>query len=94
MVLYRLYAHGKIEEARKILVKYHGNGRYTPIVAKELDQIILSLNKAPQKMFDYRNLANTRAKAYRLMLALIMGAASQVSFELYFYCTTALSNRF
>ncbi|WWC90611.1 uncharacterized protein L201_005547 [Kwoniella dendrophila CBS 6074] len=74
-----LYVHGKPEEARKVLVKYHGNGIYTPIVAKELDQIMLSLNSAPQKMFDYANLANTRAKAYRLALALIMGAAGQLS---------------
>ncbi|WWC63401.1 uncharacterized protein I303_106001 [Kwoniella dejecticola CBS 10117] len=74
-----LYAHGKPEQAKAILSKYHGNGFCTPLVAKELDQIIESLNIAPKRMFDYSNLADTRGKAYRLMLALLMGAAGQLS---------------
>nr|XP_018261583.1 uncharacterized protein I303_06021 [Kwoniella dejecticola CBS 10117]OBR83741.1 hypothetical protein I303_06021 [Kwoniella dejecticola CBS 10117] len=77
-----LYAHGKPEQAKAILSKYHGNGFCTPLVAKELDQIIESLNIAPKRMFDYSNLADTRGKAYRLMLALLMGAAGQIKSSL------------
>ncbi|WRT68505.1 uncharacterized protein IL334_005481 [Kwoniella shivajii] len=74
-----LFAHGKPEEAKRILCKYHGNGSYTALVAKEMDQIAASLNIAPTKMFDYSTLANTRGKAYRLMLAVLTGAAGQMS---------------
>ncbi|WWD02286.1 hypothetical protein V865_000325 [Kwoniella europaea PYCC6329] len=74
-----LYAHGKSEKAKAVLTKFHGDGVYTPLVAKELDQITLSLSQSPKQMFDYRTLADTKGKAYRVMLALIMGAAGQLS---------------
>ncbi|WVW85516.1 hypothetical protein I302_107554 [Kwoniella bestiolae CBS 10118] len=74
-----LYAHGKPEKAKAVLTKFHGNGVYTPLVAKELEHITLSLSTAPKKMFDYQTVANTEGKRYRLMLALIMGAAGQLS---------------
>ncbi|WWC93485.1 hypothetical protein V866_000320 [Kwoniella sp. B9012] len=74
-----LYAHGNSEKAKAVLTKFHGNGVYTPLVAKELNQITLSLSQSPKQIFDYRTLADTKGKAYRLMLALIMGAAGQLS---------------
>ncbi|WWC71471.1 uncharacterized protein I206_105429 [Kwoniella pini CBS 10737] len=74
-----LFAHGKPDQAKAVLSKYHGNGSYTPLVAKELDQIVVSLETSPKKMFDYSNLANTKGKAYRVMLALLMGAFGQLS---------------
>ncbi|WVQ95051.1 hypothetical protein IAU59_002143 [Kwoniella sp. CBS 9459] len=72
-----LYAHGKGEQARAVLAKYHGNGLSTTLVAKEIGQIAASLQVAPKKMWDYANLADTRAKRYRLGLALLIGIGGQ-----------------
>ncbi|OCF44045.1 hypothetical protein I317_02153 [Kwoniella heveanensis CBS 569] len=75
--LYRLYANGRAEQARAVLAKYHGNGNYTRLVAKEIDQIATSLEVAPKKMWEYSTLANTKAKRYRLGLALLIGGGGQ-----------------
>ncbi|OCF31543.1 hypothetical protein I316_06742 [Kwoniella heveanensis BCC8398] len=73
-----LYANGRAEQARAVLAKYHGNGKYTRLVAKEIHQIATSLEVAPKKMWDYSTLANTKAKRYRLGLALLIGGGGQL----------------
>nr|XP_031864047.1 uncharacterized protein CI109_000691 [Kwoniella shandongensis]KAA5531119.1 hypothetical protein CI109_000691 [Kwoniella shandongensis] len=80
-----LYAHGYPERAKSVLCKYHGDGHLTPFVAKQLEQIAHSLRTqtttpavAVTSLWEYKKVANTRGKRYRLGLALLMGGLSQL----------------
>ncbi|EIW68359.1 hypothetical protein TREMEDRAFT_63529 [Tremella mesenterica DSM 1558] len=86
-----LVLHGHENRARDMLVKYHGNGVMTPVVQLELAQIVQAVKMAPvSRWWDCSGLVNSRSKRYRLMLALMMGAFSQLSGNALSYFLPAL----
>lgn len=65
----RLFANGLPDKAKEILIKFHGDGQLTPAVQMQLDQLAASISSAqPVSRWDYRGLAITRSKRYRLGL--------------------------
>lgn len=78
-----LIMHDRSEEARKILVKYHGNGREDSAVAQlECDEIQAQLRYARelstgQKWYDYRIIVNSSEVRYRMFLVLLVTFFSQ-----------------
>ncbi|WVQ80153.1 hypothetical protein IAT38_002258 [Cryptococcus sp. DSM 104549] len=74
-----LYANNQPDRARAVLVRFHGDGEYTSLVAKGEAQIQEALKLGSGKRCDYKGLVSTRGKRYRLMLALMMGSFGQLS---------------
>ena len=79
-----LIAKGRHEEARAFIVRYHANGEENhPIVALEMREIEQSLGVgkvlSAKDYFDLRSLVKTRARRYRLMLAVTMAWFGQFS---------------
>lgn len=78
-----LYVHGKVDECRASLVKYHGNGNpdslYVQLQIREFSEE-LELDGADKRWWDYRSLFNSRAAAYRAILcAVAVSAFSQLT---------------
>lgn len=68
-----LIAHGREDEARKVLTKFHANGDPThPIIEIQMMEMQAELESAPISSFkDYFNilsLVNSRSKRYRMFL--------------------------
>ncbi|CDO72080.1 hypothetical protein BN946_scf184962.g23 [Trametes cinnabarina] len=62
---------GKIEQAREILIKYHGDGDSdSPIVALELKEMleVISARGSDKRWWDFRELFNSRSARYRTFL--------------------------
>ncbi|KAK9233736.1 general substrate transporter [Lipomyces kononenkoae] len=69
-----LYSHGKVDEARDAIIKYHGggnpdSGRVTLQMAEYKANI--SLNGSDKRFWDFRELFNTRPARYRVLCMLI-----------------------
>jgi len=65
-----LYVNNKYEQAKSMLVKYHGNGNNDSIwVQLQLHEYeeFLELNGSDKRWWDYRTLFNRRSAVYRLM---------------------------
>ena len=74
----------RYEEARAIIVEYHANGdEEHPIVELEMDEMRASLQNHVMltwsNFFDLRQLFNTRARRYRMMLNISMSWFGQFS---------------
>ncbi|KEF59366.1 uncharacterized protein A1O9_04210 [Exophiala aquamarina CBS 119918] len=66
-----LLAHDRLEEARAILVKYHGDGNPDSLVVTvELEEMleVIQLDGSDKRFWDFRELFNTRAARYRTFL--------------------------
>ncbi|ORY22178.1 general substrate transporter [Naematelia encephala] len=79
-----LIANNRHEQARRFLVKHHANGdESSPVVAIEMNEIEASLADVNLnnrfRYFDLRSLFKTRARRYRLMLAITMAWFGQFS---------------
>ena len=77
-------AQGQHSKARDFIVKYHANGDAGhPIVGIEMQEIEASLlevqGRSSWACFDLRSLFKTRARLYRLMLAVTMAWFGQFS---------------
>lgn len=69
-----LLAHGKREEAIKILTEFHANGvEDHPIVTNQIAEMAMELEASPidsfKEYFNLWDLVNTRSKRYRMFLA-------------------------
>lgn len=79
-----LVATGRDEEARRILIQYHANGVDNhPMVQLEMDEIHRSLESqglnSLKTYFDLRKLFTTKARLYRVMLAVVFAWFGQFS---------------
>lgn len=79
-----LVSKGRHDEARQFITNYHANGDEThPIVAIEMTEIVESLKdggmRSVRDFFDLRPLVKSRARLYRLMLAMTMAWFGQFS---------------
>lgn len=77
-----LYAKNREEEAKKILVKYHGDGKEDSAVVKlECEEIKYSVETDAElrdgKWWDYAVLFRTRAARYRMWLIFLISTFSQ-----------------
>ena len=77
-----LYSHGRYEQCKRILVKYHGEGRednaFVQLQLREYEEEIRQ-DGSDKRFWDYRELFNTPAHRYRVM--------NMVSISAYFYLT-------
>ncbi|KAK9233737.1 general substrate transporter [Lipomyces kononenkoae] len=77
-----LFSHGKKEEARDIIAKYHGEGNpenaFVELQMREYEETI-SLNGSDKRFWDFRELFNTRAARYRVLCMLIPSLFAQWS---------------
>lgn len=67
----RLLAHDRIEEARDILVKYHGDGNTDSVVVQvEMEEMmaVIRTDGSDKRFWDFRELFNSRAARYRTFL--------------------------
>ena len=66
-----LVAHDRLDEARTILIKYHGDGDPdSPVVALELQEMleVIRLDGSDKRWWDFRELFNSRSARYRTFL--------------------------
>ncbi|OZJ02363.1 hypothetical protein BZG36_04479 [Bifiguratus adelaidae] len=62
---------GRIDEARDVLTKYHGDGNPNSVVARlELQEMqeVISMEGSDKRWWDFRDLFNSRATRYRTFL--------------------------
>lgn len=77
-----LMANDREEEARRVLAKYHGEGKYDhPMVTLEIAEMRAQIRStaSDKKWWDYRELVNTKAARSRLICVLGMGVFGQAS---------------
>ncbi|UPK93388.1 hypothetical protein LCI18_004323 [Fusarium solani-melongenae] len=77
-----LIAHGKIEQAKAVLAKYHGEGLEDhPMVLLQMEEMKHSIRQdaSDKKWWDYGELVNTRSARRRLICVLGMAAFGQLS---------------
>ena len=77
-----LIAHDRREEALAIFAKYHADGDATaPIVHLQYDEIIEQMQEYRNEnpWWDFRELVNTRAARYRLLLVVLTSFFGQWS---------------
>ncbi|KAK6366420.1 hypothetical protein LTR64_008435 [Lithohypha guttulata] len=78
-----LTLHGKSDEARAVLIKYHGAGNPdSAVVNLEIDEMHEQINtqaeiEAGQKWWDYRMLVNNKENLYRMYLVFLVAVFSQ-----------------
>lgn len=77
-----LYTHGRSEEARDFLVKYHGLGdpdnEFVRLQIFEFETQ-LEVNGSDKRWWDYRPLFNSRAARYRMFCSMAMTAWGQLT---------------
>lgn len=76
-----LCSHGRIDEATKILAKYHGAGDVNhPVVQLELQEFQESISvQKGRAWWDWRQLVHTHSARWRLLMVLLMSYGSQLS---------------
>ncbi|CRK31648.1 Lactose permease like protein [Verticillium longisporum] len=77
-----LIANGKIEQARAMLAKYHGEGQENhPVVRLQMEEMKHSIKQdaSDKRWWDYRELGSTRSARRRLIYVLGMAAFGQLS---------------
>jgi hypothetical protein len=77
-----LLSHDRREEAIAIMAKYHGEGdANSPLVQLQLQQITddFAQTRSDNPWWDFRELVNTRAARYRLMMVIAMAFFGQWS---------------
>ncbi|KAL4875294.1 general substrate transporter [Aspergillus karnatakaensis] len=76
-----LVSRGRLEEARAILIKYHGNGQETDLVRYELQEIVAGIESdktqiKPNKE-GIRTILGSRGNLHRLWIAMVTAVGSQ-----------------
>ena len=77
-----LYAHGKPDQARRVLADLHSANRdiHSPLVNLEIDEIEESISvSGNHKWWDFRGLFSTRSSRYRTYLCLLVSVYGQLS---------------
>lgn len=67
----RLLAHDRLEDAKAVLTKYHGDGNPDSFVVQvELDEMmeVIRMDASDKRFWDFSELFNTRAARYRTFL--------------------------
>jgi sugar porter (SP) family MFS transporter len=76
-----LAAKGRTEEARQILIKYHGDGEYNELVRSEMQEILASLeiDKTQVKLNKdgLKSILASRGNLHRLFISFVTAVASQ-----------------
>lgn len=76
-----LVSKGRVEEARAILVKYHGDGQETELVKYEMQEILAGVeaDKSQLKLnlAGVRSILSSKGNLHRLWIAFITAVASQ-----------------
>lgn len=76
-----LVTKGRVEEARAILIKYHGNGKETNLVRAEFQEILAGVEADKSQLkFDWPSikvLVGTRANQRRMFCCFVVSVASQ-----------------
>lgn len=70
-IMLRYVGQGKVEEAKAILIKYHGDGNPDSLVVNlELEEMfeVIELEGSDKRWWDFRALFNSRAARYRTFL--------------------------
>lgn len=69
-----LYSHGRFEQSRASITKYHGNDNpnslWVKLQMREFEEE-LELDGADKRWWDYRALFNSRASLYRVLLCAV-----------------------
>ncbi|PVH72057.1 putative MFS hexose transporter [Cadophora sp. DSE1049] len=76
-----LISKGRIEEARSILIKYHGSGIETDLVKHEMQEIIAGI-EADKTQFDlnwnsFKSIIGTKGNRHRLWIGVMTAVGSQ-----------------
>ncbi|ODO01725.1 hypothetical protein I350_06552 [Cryptococcus amylolentus CBS 6273] len=91
-----LVVHGQTEKAREVLIKYHGQGEETEVVACTLQEIIDSVEdeKTGHRSGGWLDLVGTKDMRIRTVIAALVGIASQWSGNgiITYYLTTVLKS--
>jgi len=77
-----LMAQDRLDDATKILAKYHGEGSADhPMVQLQLKEMVsqIGLNDSDKRWWDYRELYNTHSARRRLICVIGMGCFGQIS---------------
>lgn len=77
-----LIAHDRQDEAQKLFAKYHADGdENAPIVRLQVDEIVEQMHayRDDNPWWDFRELFNTRAARYRLLMVILMSLFGQWS---------------
>jgi hypothetical protein len=67
----RYVGQGRVEEAKAIIIKYHGDGNPDSLVVNiELEEMfeVIELEGSDKRWWDFRSLFNSRATRYRTFL--------------------------
>ncbi|KAL3459530.1 sugar transporter [Aspergillus heterothallicus] len=74
-----LIAKDKIEEARKILVHYHGGGVHNPIIDAEIEEIMHTLRTEHEakKANSWSDMLKTKGNRHRTLISTTLGIFSQ-----------------
>lgn len=74
-----LASKGRIQEARDILIKYHGDGVETEMVQCELREILAGIeaDKTSMRFKDFKTIIGTKGNRYRLWLCIWTAVGSQ-----------------
>ena len=78
---FRLFAQDRPDEAKEILVKYHGDGNpNSPIVALEMTEMrqIVSSTGSDKRFWDFRDLFNSPGARYRTLLVVCVAWFSEI----------------
>ena len=75
-----LVAHGRVDEARRILVKYHGEGdASSPLVHAELAEIEVALAAERENNMSWREFFRSRGNLHRLAICVATAVFGQTS---------------
>ncbi|KAL2822398.1 general substrate transporter [Aspergillus granulosus] len=76
-----LVMRGRLDEARNILIKYHGNGSDTPLVQAELEEIMAGIEADASSIrlnkTDIKALLSHKGNLHRILLVTVVGVGSQ-----------------
>ncbi|CAK7206181.1 hypothetical protein SEUCBS139899_008967 [Sporothrix eucalyptigena] len=75
-----LVAHGRVDEARRILVKYHGeNDPNSPVVLAELSEIEQAITAERENNLTWREFLKSKGNLHRLAICVAAAVISQTS---------------
>jgi MFS family permease len=77
-----LFSHGRVEEARAVLSKYHGGNKpeYEDLIEFEMSEIKTALEyEKASKEISYKAFIQTKANRHRLFIIMFLAATSQLA---------------
>ena len=77
-----LYTHGKAEQAKEFIIKYHGEGNpenaFVKLQIQEFEEFLV-VEGSDKRWWDYRILFSSRASLYRLGCNLLLSIYGQLT---------------